>query len=332
MKLLIFTEGGKNVGYGHIYRCCSLYDEAVKMGVEVSFFIDGSKEVLKVLGNRKVILGAWNDCVAIKNYDISDSICIVDSYRAQLSTYEYIYKEAKLLVNIDDYNRINYPGGVVISPAFNNEKIDYENKNIKVLSGCEYVLLRSEFQGVQKKLINKQIKELLIILGGSDFRNITPQLVHVLKEYPFINKSIVIGNGYVGEEELLNIIDDSFRVFKNLNATEMKEIMIGSDLAITAAGQTIYELLCTGTPFIPIEIIDNQINNVRGLLINNLVDFVLKWDDEHLRTKLVKEIEKLKSYEKRSEMAIQFQCYVDGLGITRIMGILLGDELWKNQK
>jgi spore coat polysaccharide biosynthesis predicted glycosyltransferase SpsG len=45
------------------------------------------------------------------------------------------------------------------------------------------------------------------------------------------------------------------------------ELMVKSDLAITAAGQTIYELLATQTPFIPIKVIENQENNVNGFIV-----------------------------------------------------------------
>lgn len=48
------------------------------------------------------------------------------------------------------------------------------------------------------------------------------------------------------------------------DAERMKDVMAGSDLAISAAGQTLYELARIGLPTIAIAVARDQLGNVEG--------------------------------------------------------------------
>ena len=41
MRVKIFTEGGKDIGLGHISRCSSLYNEIANRGIRVDFIVYG---------------------------------------------------------------------------------------------------------------------------------------------------------------------------------------------------------------------------------------------------------------------------------------------------
>lgn len=60
-----------------------------------------------------------------------------------------------------------------------------------------------------------------------------------------------------------------------------------SDLTITGSGQTIYELIATRTPFIPIKVAENQQSIVSNLLELSLTnDFINYLEDDPLRNLL----------------------------------------------
>lgn len=40
-RVIIFTEGGDNIGFGHITRCSALYEEIESRNIEVLFVIFG---------------------------------------------------------------------------------------------------------------------------------------------------------------------------------------------------------------------------------------------------------------------------------------------------
>ena len=45
MKVFIITEGGKNIGFGHITRCLSLYQAFEERGNKPKFIINGDNDI-----------------------------------------------------------------------------------------------------------------------------------------------------------------------------------------------------------------------------------------------------------------------------------------------
>ena len=325
MKTLIFTEGGSKNGYGHIARCSSLYLELEKRGIDVEFIIHGDEQIKEVLGNKNYRLENWLEMDYLLNKDIQNTCCIVDSYKAESKLYYYISNHSLKLLSIDDYNRINYPKGIVVNPSIYTDELDYAiNNNVTYLLGKDYIILREAFNQNHSKEVNSEIKEILIILGGSDIRNLTPKILDILKsDCPHIRKNVVLGKGYANVEDINKLADTNTRLYFNLNDEAMRNLMINSDIAITAAGQSIYELIRAGIPFIPIEVIDNQRYTTKGLIKYNLVDRILYWDMNEFPKGLLSELHKIREIEKRKLMIERYKNLIDGLGTKRIISALL---------
>lgn len=266
-KVYILTEGGHKVGYGHITRCSALYEELEKRECDVTFIINGDEEISSVLDNKKFVLKDWRDKDYLSNLLCEKDYVIIDSYLASEGIYEYIANKVKKSLYIDDNMRINYPKGIVCNPSIYGKELIYpQQEDVKYLLGIDYVILRKEFINVPEKKFNSKIKDILVTFGGSDITNTTPKVLKELREnYSQANKHVIIGKGFNNLEEIKNIADGKTFFYYNLNAEEMKNLMLKCDFAISAAGQTIYELLRVGIPFIPIQVADNQENNIKGL-------------------------------------------------------------------
>ena len=116
---------------------------------------------------------------------------------------------------------------------------------------------------------------------------------------------------------------DNVELFSNIGAETIKDIMQRSDFAITAAGQTIFELLATQTPFIPIQNADNQKINVDGLTKINLCQDILRHGDELLIERLDEEFRRMLKPTERERFLDFLQNKVDGLGSKRIINCFL---------
>ena len=81
--------------------------------------------------------------------------------------------------------------------------------------------------------------------------------------------------------------DSTTELIYSPTAEEMKNVMINSDIAVSAAGQTLGELARVGVPAIAIGIADNQINNVRGWSNVGCIEYAGWHDDTYLREKLL---------------------------------------------
>lgn len=271
-KVYILTEGGHKVGYGHITRCTALYEELEKRECDVTFIINGDEEISSVLGEKKFALKDWRDKDYLSNLLCEKDYVIIDSYLANEEIYEFIANKVKKSLYIDDNVRINYPKGIICNPSIYGKELNYpQKKDVKYLLGIDYVILRKEFIDVPEKKFNNKIEDILITFGGSDITNMTPKILNELrKNYPQVNKHIIIGKGFNNLEEIKNIADGKTFFYYNLNADEMKNLMLKCDFAISAAGQTSYELLNLKIPMILFEIVDNQKLNFNFFETNNI--------------------------------------------------------------
>lgn len=325
MRVYIFTEAGSQYGYGHITRCSSIYNELVNRQVEVRLIINGDDKVEEVVKEKKYTIINWLSDDYLTSLLTNDDFAIVDSYLADEDIYQSIARLSKRALFIDDNMRLDYPKGIVVNPSLYGKELNYpSNKDTEFLLGPEFVLLREAFLRNSNKHIHSNVNEVLVTLGGADVRNLTPKVLQLLRDnYPTIIKNVVIGKGFTNVDEIESIDDPRIKLFYNVDENRMKELMVQSGFAITAAGQTIHELIKTETPFIPIKVIDNQKNNAKALIRYNLVNSVLDSDDQELFHLLSQEIEYIMNYNNRINLVNNLSGIIDGLGSSRIVSNLV---------
>lgn len=326
MKVKIFTEGGKSIGLGHLSRCMSLYEEVSKRDISIDFIINGDITNVGFLKDIKYVNENWMNEKYLSDYLSFDDYVIIDSYKAETKIYETIVEHSKKALFIDDIGRITYPKGIILNPTLDSSEIDYHEQSSIVLSGPEYIIVRQPFSGVNREKTNDEINRVLITMGGTDIRELTPLLIKcVCNHRKDIEFDIVIGSEEAIDPTNQLYYNSNVSIHTNINATQMKELMLNADLAITAAGQTIYELLATQTPFIPIKIIENQENNIRSLLKYNPKQMVLKYNDERLMDNVLKTLKIYDSGAYRREQIQYYFAIVDGFGPSRIIDKLIED-------
>jgi len=327
MKVKIFTEGGKDIGLGHISRCSSLYNEIATRGISVDFIVYGDIGKIDFLNGINIINENWLDKEYLINNTTSDDYVIVDSYKATKEIYDIISKKSKRALFIDDIGRLVYPEGIIVNPSLDSSHIEYSHSpNSILLSGPEYVILRDPFRGVKRENISNEVKRVLIMMGGTDIRGLTPLIIdNICRNMLDIEFHILSGSEDMEKINSQISKPNNITFHNNLDATQMMELMISSDLAITAAGQTIYELLATQTPFIPIKVIENQENNIKSLLEYNPEQIILRYDDLDFLSNLNKALKIYSDIEYRINYNLKYKGILDGYGSKRII-----DKLMKN--
>ena len=304
-KVIILTEGGKDIGFGHITRCVSLCQAFEERKVEPDLIVNGDISILNLLNGRSYKIFNWIKekdrlLACIKNSDV----VIMDSYLANKILYNEILKVSsfRILAIIDDHRTINYPDGVVINPSVYGEKLNYPKKEgLVYLSGRKYIILRKEFWEVPEKKINKCIKNILITFGGIDYSDRIYKIVNYLeKKFNF--------NFY--------IVDP---VKKRVNTKEMLDLMLKADICISGGGQTTYELARVGVPTIGICFAKNQVLNLIEWHRRNFIEYIGWNNDPDLFKNLSLAIEKLSSQKLRQKMSEIGRTSVDGQGVRRII-------------
>lgn len=84
-------------------------------------------------------------------------------------------------------------------------------------------------------------------------------------------KHVVIGPGFNNRDTIRANADERTVFHDGLTALEMRDLMLKCDVAITGGGQTTNELARCGIPMIVLQIAENQMGNIKGLLKEKLI-------------------------------------------------------------
>lgn len=271
--VVIFTEALVSTGLGHLGRCTALAEQLLEQGKKVLLVVhtdesfphwDFPCEILKI---NWIVEAELNDF--LRNLSEPTLIFYVDSYLAPLGIYHILKTHCTELICIDDDKRLDYPAGsTILNPGYPGLFLGYDREKYKIITGKERVLLRRPFRNVQRKHeIKSPPEKILITLGGSDPNNLSVIILQNLATlFPGMEKHLVVGPGFTNGDALQKLADQGTFLHRNLNAEKMSELMLSVDFAITAGGQTMYELDVCRVPMVVIETAENQRNNIRGFV------------------------------------------------------------------
>jgi len=326
MKIYIVTEGGAHIGLGHIARCTSLYQAFEEKKISPCFIVNGDNNLIPILNDKNYYLLDWikNPEKLFEKIKGSD-IVIIDSYLINHSLSQRITQIVKLTVFIDDTIRIDYPKGIVINSAIHAKDLNYShNPNVKYLLGAEYSMLKKEFWDFPDKIINDEIKIIMLTFGGNDITNLTPKILKILQnEFPSIKKKIIIGKNFENIKDIEKLKDNKCELIYFPNAQGMKDVMLESDVAITAGGQTVYELASMCVPAITIAVVDHQIPHIKACAELGLNYYSGWWQNSETFNNIKTFLNKLKNVEVRKKMINLCSKYVKADGSREIIDFLM---------
>ena len=159
----------------------------------------------------------------------------------------------------------------------------------------------------------------MVTFGGDDVRNLTPKILKLLQKlFPHLHKNVVVGKAFENISEIENIDDNKIKIFYFPDDSEMANIMLESDIAVSAAGQTIYELARMGVPAICISVASNQVNNAINWQKTGFIKYAGSWNDKSLLDNVLNGIKSLNDAKKILTMSEKGRISVDGRGAQRI--------------
>lgn len=334
MKIGIRVDANEIIATGHIMRCLAIAEMLKATGVD-SLFISADNFAKSFINQKGYELYSLNSSwmymedeiellqQAIEKYEIE--ILLVDSYYVTKKYFHKIHKSTKIIY-IDDYGKDVFEIDMLICYANYYQKFELENRyssNVKLLLGPKYSPLRTVFSKLPAKNIAPQIKELLILSGGTDhhgfLRDFSKQLWNsaIFEE---LEKIHVICGRYYNEYDKLISEFSGISKFYFYNAVEnIEDYMLASDVAISSAGVVSYELCAAGTPTILYVIADNQMENARSFYEEGLMEYAgdLRFDLVSEKIIEILKEERLKiEYRERTSSIMRRK--IDGKGAQRI--------------
>ena len=166
----------------------------------------------------------------------------------------------------------------------------------------------------------------MVSAGGADPERITERIMtDICPEMRDIVFHFIVGALNPRLNDIKALSEGKDNIVFHINEKNMSGLMENCDIAISAAGSTLYELCATGLPTITYTLADNQLVaaeqfDKRGIMLSA---GDCRGDDGFIdRVKMY--IEKLNdSIELRRELSGKMQQLVDGNGAARIIEALL---------
>ncbi|WP_240668743.1 CMP-N-acetylneuraminic acid synthetase [Helicobacter pylori] len=233
MPVKILCDAFVTSGLGHVRRCEKILSFIEKLGVEASLYLHKQNNISAFLE------GVGND-----------DFLIADSYCLNSKDFYLLKEKAKSLMVIEDKEHAKgfYPKNTKILNFTLNALKHYNHASKDHYLGVGFYPVDARF--IYERPINTANKEVLITLGGSEQKTLK-EIVKILE-----NKGmhLHIISPYTPKNSPKNT-----HYYSPLNPLEFSSLMKFCACAISAAGQTLYELALSQTPSLIIPIASNQI-------------------------------------------------------------------------
>ena len=323
-------------------RCLNIAEAAREMGAEVTFLVAEpvslklpqeagfSVECLNrpfdAFATEVTIVAEKLKALGITERD--DAVYLVDSYFVP-ETYLWEMSELVRTAYIDDLHERIWPVDTLICYGMYAENYDYakEYPGAQLLLGESYMPMNRIYRDLPGHVINDDLREVLVVSGGTDPVHFLPQFLELVAEqenWKEIRFTLIAGALDPDLPELKQRAETLDNVTISGPIPQLKEALQNSDLVITAAGTTLYELAATGTPGICYALADNQIPNAeafakRGLFLFAGYIHINGFSKETIKTQL----EQMRDASLRKQMSQRLQKLTDGRGAERIARALL---------
>lgn len=342
-KTIIFrADGNSQIGAGHIMRCISIANAAKDRGY-YSIFVTAEnafQDIIEAHHHKNIVLNrSYRDIgeeveLYVKILAIySVDVFFVDSYYV---TTDYFTSLKRVytgkIIYIDDMAQYPYQCDFLVN--YNIYGSGWYEKYIKMYShssgmplmllGAQYAPLRSEFSCEKERINKEDANDILISTGGSDPEHFTLEIIDAIKRIR-TDKIFHIVVGSLNEDKtgIYAAIEKQNNIIIHENVQLMSELMLNCDVAISAAGSTLYELCATQTPTITYILEDNQQPGADAFaelkVLMNCGD-IRNMGPVILADKLIyNAINLCEDYDKRKMISRLQASIVDGKGASRII-------------
>ena len=333
VRVLFRAAGGRGIGLGHVTRCSALAQALVARGAEVRMFVRGDERAAALAGEKGIeaavlpeaaagelptrLLHAWTPHVlVVDDYDVPSAVVAASRDRAPTVVHAVL----------DDLGGRYVPADVLINGTPGAESFEYTTEaGCLRLLGARFILLQPGFAAVPAREHREAIERVLITTGGADIGCLAARALHVVRRALGPVEAVVVRGPFAdaaSEAALAAVWDEHLVRVEHSN--DLRAAMLACDLAVSAAGQSLYELAATATPSVAVIVAANQRANVRALEREGTLVSAGEVDEAEVEDRIATLVARLASdLQLRRAMGDAGRRAIDGRGAARVANALL---------
>jgi UDP-2,4-diacetamido-2,4,6-trideoxy-beta-L-altropyranose hydrolase len=311
-SLCFVTEAGPAVGLGHLRRCLSLAEALRDAGIDCRFAVTGgdvAESLIVASGFEHMPLAAI-DAAEVARVTRDCDGAVVDSYRM---TADVLSAAKSQVIAIDDLADRALPAQLVINSAIGADSLDYRRlTDALLLLGPSFALLRRAFADDFARVTQPAIGRILVTLGGGNQADTIRDVVRWCVSAARDAEIEVVAGPFADSSELRDLAPRA----SLLRQPDMRAAMLRADLAVSAGGQTLFELAATGLPAIVLATAANQAANIAGFATAGTIRSVSD------ASTFAAAFGEMANPAARAEMSRRGRAIVDGRGAQRAAGAI----------
>jgi UDP-2,4-diacetamido-2,4,6-trideoxy-beta-L-altropyranose hydrolase len=276
---LFRPDVGAGVGLGHFQRCLAVAGALQERGAAATFLCppDGFAQArlaeagipVRELAAEPGGAADLDSLLEAAEATRADTV-VIDSYRVD-ADYLHGARAAGPLVVIDDLAAFEFSCDLVVNAGIVAPELPYGGAATRLL-GPRFAMLRRELWDGTPATVRDRPRRVLVTVGGDDAGYVLPSLVRAVTRTANLEASVALGPFATPTAELTETIEGAAgRASLVVGAASLLPLQRDADLAVSAGGQTLYELLRLGVPTIALHTADNQAPAVERLAEEGIV-------------------------------------------------------------
>lgn len=276
MKVLLRGDASITQGTGHVMRLLTLAEALVHRGHEVHLLTNKSGiEWLEELISQTSLTrhSEITNKLSLEHVqEIQPDWVVVDSYVISSSQVNEVAKLFNLLAIVDGNAR------GITARLYLDHNLGAENQNWpqnvanNMLAGSTFALIRDSVISAKQSqpwLTNSALPKVLAFMGGSDPTGAIIEVGEVLEGFDSsVAATLIVTRTW--EEQLREIFANSVNSKLLSPSIDLPKYLGESNIAISAAGTSAWELCTLGIPSIFISVMDNQDDSLAMLVQRGL--------------------------------------------------------------
>lgn len=278
-RLLVFTEGGADIGLGHLSECHAIM-ENLKMDrklEEALFIVNDDIGARRFLDSRQIpyeffVEGTIPSAEIINRFDL----VLVDKKKVKFEFLKALKSCSKRLAVLDDLGGKRITADILVNFSINQKRYNYDFPEERPITyfGPEFFPAGPAVFEALKIQKRGNSKTILVSLGGYNHSRTIEKVLTALKEFDGYMIEIVLGPGFLPDpsfEAFVDSLGGSFQFFENVS--DLPQRIRQASFLINSGGNTLYEAAIVGTPVLVIgeenhEIEQGKIFEQKGIAIN----------------------------------------------------------------